>query len=717
MTSDKPLCLLALDGGGIRGLSELIVLEEIMNRIKFDCDEDKDLLPADFFDLIGGTSTGGLIALLLGRLRLSVPQARREYVRIAEQVFSRPSLSPNKNAFDSQKLEKAIKELLGNDRSEEKMLQKDGGCKVFVCAVPQQDVKARTGPRLFRTYKVRENASFNCTIWEACRATSAAPAYFAPIKIGHEGEQETFVDGGLGYNNPIEQVLEEARRVFPRRKVACVVSIGTGVARVIEFPNSPKTSPIKLINALKEMATESDTTAEKVHKRFQNVKDTYFRFSVDRGLQGVGLEEWKELPKVRTYTTDYLVGQKLSEQVDQVVQALLASKIVDQQGSASVIQLPQFVPGEVKRSSQETPRMLEWRPAEGGLPNFPYTTEQLASHIVVSLSRVHFKVPLGLDEAFVGRERILQQLVERVPPNANECDCQRTAIEGLGGVGKTQIALQIVYKLRDAHPDCSVFWVPAVNMITFENAYRDIGRALETPGIEDDKADIKTLVKTALEKTSSSWVLVIDNADDPDLLFGDTDGPHVCDFLPFSLKGSILFTTRNHDAAVQRLGISPKHIYTIHELTEVEAFRMLQKSVDENKIQDVESTKQLLSLLTCLPLAIKQASAYMASVGESTTEYLKHWHSSDKYRIRLLSKDFGDIKRYKGLGRDVTNAIATTWLISFDHITKHHPLAAQYLKFICFLAEKDIPLSLLPPQQDEWEKDEAVGRGTDSIYY
>lgn len=76
MADDRPLCLLALgqytsqdsrgrvthnnlDGGGIRGLSELLVLEEIMNRIKYDLDEDDDLLPADFFDLIGGTSTGG----------------------------------------------------------------------------------------------------------------------------------------------------------------------------------------------------------------------------------------------------------------------------------------------------------------------------------------------------------------------------------------------------------------------------------------------------------------------------------------------------------------------------------------------------------------------------------------------------------------------------------------------------------------------------------
>jgi len=160
----------------------------------------------------------------------------------------------------------------------------DASIPWFVCAVPRNDVNGRAGPRLFRTYEVRENDSFNCRICEACGATSAAPTYLEPIKIGDKGEEETFVDGGLGYNNPVELALE-ARRLFPGRKVACVVSIGTGVARIIEFPDSPTTSLVKLVKALKKMATESDTTAEKMHGRFANAKDTYFRFSVDRGLQ------------------------------------------------------------------------------------------------------------------------------------------------------------------------------------------------------------------------------------------------------------------------------------------------------------------------------------------------------------------------------------------------------------------------------------------------
>ncbi|RYP20804.1 hypothetical protein DL767_009389 [Monosporascus sp. MG133] len=79
----------------------------------------------------------------------------------------------------------------------------------------------------------------------------------------------------------------------------------------------------------------------------------------------------------------------------------------------------------------------------------------------------HFLVPFGRNENFVGREPILQQLLQRIPPDANKDDCQRTAVEGLGGIGKTQVAIEAAYRVRDEHPACSVFWVPAVDSISF----------------------------------------------------------------------------------------------------------------------------------------------------------------------------------------------------------------------------------------------------------
>jgi len=70
LNPEKPIRILALDGGGVRGLSSLMVLEAIMKKIQLEQQLDEVPYPCAYFDLICGTSTGGLIALLLGRLRM-----------------------------------------------------------------------------------------------------------------------------------------------------------------------------------------------------------------------------------------------------------------------------------------------------------------------------------------------------------------------------------------------------------------------------------------------------------------------------------------------------------------------------------------------------------------------------------------------------------------------------------------------------------------------
>ncbi len=168
--------------------------------------------------------------------------------------------------------------------------------------------------------------------------------------------------------------------------------------------------------------------------------------------------------------------------------------------------------------------------------------------------------------------------------------------------------------------------------------------------------------------------------------------------------GSILFTTRNHQATV-RLDIPGCGVLTTTEMDRVEATELLQANLKANQFRDTESTMGLLEFLADLPLAIKQASAFMAQTGMTTTRYLSHCRSDDKTSIKLLSKDFGDRSRYT----DIKNPITTTWLISFEHISRDNPLAARYLKFMSFLAEKDIPRSLLPSVDEELDADEAIG--------
>ncbi|KAL7910460.1 P-loop containing nucleoside triphosphate hydrolase protein [Trichoderma velutinum] len=313
-------------------------------------------------------------------------------------------------------------------------------------------------------------------------------------------------------------------------------------------------------------------------------------------------------------------------------------------------------------------------------------------------------VPFGRNKDFVGRELILDRLLDLIPPNADEDDCQRTVISGLGGVGKTQIALEAAFRIRKKYPDCHVFWVPAINTTTFENAYREIGREMKIQAINNDKANIKLLVKAALNQSSDSWLLIIDNADDATLFGEATDVASLSYYLPFALKGSILFTTRN-DEVSQRLDVRRENIIPLREMSQSEAMNMLQKGLPAHQMSDSQSLQNLLEFLSNLPLALKQASAYMTKTGIKISQYLEYCRSSDENLIKLLSKNFDDRARYE----TTHNPIATTWMISFRAISRDNPLAANYLQFMAFLAEKDIPRYLLPPARDELDALEAIG--------
>src|SRR5699024_10001429 len=117
-----------------------------------------------------------------------------------------------------------------------------------ILAITKANIEAP--PTLFETYDI--SAAFDgCTIWEVARATSAATTFFEPIKVGRDGID--FVDAGFGYNNPCDELIKEARRVFGEHRGLQVLSIGTGLGSVVSI----KDTRMSIITALKKMATSS----------------------------------------------------------------------------------------------------------------------------------------------------------------------------------------------------------------------------------------------------------------------------------------------------------------------------------------------------------------------------------------------------------------------------------------------------------------------------
>ena len=302
----------------------------------------------------------------------------------------------------------------------------------------------------------------------------------------------------------------------------------------------------------------------------------------------------------------------------------------------------------------------------------------------------------------------MSQLNELETKLSAESHYWKVAIIGLGGVGKTQIALELAYRARDQNPNCSVFWVAATNIENVQQAYLDIGRQLQVPGLEEDKADVKKLVQDRLSQESAGqWLLILDNADDVDMWFEKTDGSNesrrLIDYLPRSSKGSIIITTRSRKVAVK---MASKDVIEVPEMDEDTATEVLSNAlIDSGMLENHQTTVKLLTQLTFLPLAIVQAAAYINENGMSISDYLSLFDDTEENIIMVLSEEFEDEGRY----RDGKNPVATTWLISFEQIRRRDPLAAEYLCFMSCLDSKRIPQSLLPPAQSKKGGLDAIG--------
>ena len=189
-------------------------------------------------------------------------------------------------------------------------------------------------PVLFRSYQSPGTDS-SCKVWEAARATSAVPFFFKPIVLGNK---HPLIDGGLGCNNPSKLVLKEAKVIFPTYQIGCLVSIGTGQADVISIGTSgffPQIVPTDIINALKAISADCETTHEDVSLLFANSPNIYFRINAEQGLYGMKLSEWEKIANVEAYTMQYLKREEVDKKLVLVINAIKFPKaqiIVEQFG-------------------------------------------------------------------------------------------------------------------------------------------------------------------------------------------------------------------------------------------------------------------------------------------------------------------------------------------------------------------------------------------------
>jgi tetratricopeptide (TPR) repeat protein len=317
-----------------------------------------------------------------------------------------------------------------------------------------------------------------------------------------------------------------------------------------------------------------------------------------------------------------------------------------------------------------------------------------------SKKRQHWIVSLARNPNFVGRQDEIAKLEELISMRDGP---RKVAITGLGGVGKTQVALELAHRIRNRDQDCSVFWIPCTSYAIIEQMFLQIAQEL---GLRDvNPAEAKQQVKIYLSSMhAGKWLLILDNADDAEMWLAASDtAPPLEDFLPESGHGRILFTCRNRKLAMK---LAPFNVVSIPDVDEDTAAKILEKPLaHKGLLRDSTATATLLEQLAFLPLAITQASAYILENGINLSTYLALLQEQEQDAVELLSEDFRDPGRYK----EIQNPVITTWLISFKQIQHQDPLAADYLSFMACIDPRNIPRSLLPLATSKKQFTDALG--------
>jgi patatin-like phospholipase/acyl hydrolase len=217
--------VLSIDGGGIRGIIPAMILAEIERRT------GKRI--AEMFDLVAGTSTGGILALGVtkpgqdGKPEYSAKKLIDLYETEGGKIFSIPlwhrihsGLGLAEEKYPSEGIEEVAKEYFGDVHLAQALKE------VLVTAY---EIEKR-GPWFFKRRHALDPAQgFDPFMRDVVRATSAAPTYFEPIqlKVGSLGNR-AFIDGGVHSNNPAMCAYVEARKIHPEENDFLVVSLGTG---------------------------------------------------------------------------------------------------------------------------------------------------------------------------------------------------------------------------------------------------------------------------------------------------------------------------------------------------------------------------------------------------------------------------------------------------------------------------------------------------------
>ncbi len=294
-------------------------------------------------------------------------------------------------------------------------------------------------------------------------------------------------------------------------------------------------------------------------------------------------------------------------------------------------------------------------------PPFPDSAPATAEPRFPSSLPPIWNVPHDRNPNFTGRTELLSGLYDSL--HAGNATVLRQALRGLGGVGKTQLALEYAY--RHAADYSVVWWVPSETSPA--TVYAELSRELGLPEADASESEVRErAVKHWLER-HDGWLLVFDNAAEPD---------DVKPYLPQGASGHVIITSRYWDWGDVANGLG------------VEVFERDTESVPyllrRTSQTDEAAARLLADELGNLPLALAQASAYIAGTGITLTEYLELYQESP-----------AETWRDEAAPEAYPEPVARTWNLGMEEMGREAPAAAEMLYLLAYMAPEPVSRALL----------------------
>lgn len=282
-----------------------------------------------------------------------------------------------------------------------------------------------------------------------------------------------------------------------------------------------------------------------------------------------------------------------------------------------------------------------------------------------------FHVPHGRNPFFTGRQDILVQIQEAFKAESSS-NMTPVALSGLGGVGKTQTAIEYAYRYQDEYS--VVLWVKAESRDVLASDFVTIAGLLSLPDKDvQDQSSIIRAVKSWLE-ANSHWLLLLDNVEDLDM---------IGEFLPGRSKGHILLTTREYamSGKAQRIRLEPMEPQE-GSLLLLRRADMIGRDANIDSASEADRTQaeEIVQVMGGLPLGLDQAGAYIEETACGLSGYAELFHSHQKELLNRADTFFS-----------AHEPVATTWDLSFKKVQAQNAAAADLLRLCAFLYPDAIP--------------------------